>query len=94
MDKIELEKGKRMPQTPEQFARMSEKYEKALLREKEENSRLRAKFNKLDQKYLKARKEQREKDATLAENICHGIPVCGIENWEIAGIIAKAIRDS
>jgi len=65
MDKIELAKGERMPQTPEQFARMAEKYEKALLREKEENSRLRAKFNKLNQKYLKAKQEQREKDAKI-----------------------------
>jgi len=40
----------------------------------------------------KAKQEQREKDAILAENICHGIPVCGIENWEIAEMIAKAIR--
>jgi len=47
----------------------------------------------MNQMEQQAKQEQREKDAILAENICHGIPVCGIENWEIAGIIAKAIRE-
>jgi len=57
----ELAKGERMPQTPEQFALMADKYEKALLREKEENSRLRAKLNELNQKYSKAKREQQAK---------------------------------
>ena len=69
MDKIELAKGERMPQTPKQFARMAELYEKALLREKEENSRLRAKLNELSQKYSKAKQEQKEKDVLKAKRI-------------------------
>lgn len=52
-----LAKGERMPQTPEQFACMANKYERALKREQKENSRLRARINKLQQKCEKARQK-------------------------------------
>lgn len=67
-------RGEQMPQTPEQFERMADLYEKALLKEKEENSRLRKKLNKkLSQRecYMRGvnagKEEQREKDAVIAE---------------------------
>lgn len=44
----------KMPQTPEQFASLAEKYEKALLRKEAENSKLRERINVLQQKTSKA----------------------------------------
>jgi len=40
-----------------------------------------------------ARLEQQEKDAEIAENICHGVFVCDASDYELSGIIAKAIRE-
>ena len=48
-------KGKPMPQTPEQFQRMGDLYEKALLKAQAENSRLRAEVHELRAK-LSAKK--------------------------------------
>lgn len=41
-----------------------------------------------------AKAEQREKDAELAGNICHGLPGSVQCDWELCGIIAKAIREN
>ena len=42
-------KGERMPQTPEQFQRMGDMYEKSLLERDEQISRLKKKINELEQ---------------------------------------------
>ena len=43
-------KGEKMPQTPEQFARMGDLYEKALLAKDAEISSLKHRINQLQQK--------------------------------------------
>lgn len=43
-------RGEKMPQTPEQFKRMGDLYEKALLEKEEEIRRLKQRINKLEQK--------------------------------------------
>lgn len=80
-------RGLPMPKTLEQFERIAELYESALLKEKEVNRRLREKLNKCEQKIDKAKQEQREKDAKIAEEFGLGIEqIVGEE-------IAKAIRE-
>lgn len=60
-------KGERMPQIPEQFQAMGDKYEKAMIKDAETISKLKTEVNKLKQKLGKAKAEQREKDALISE---------------------------
>lgn len=91
-------RGERMPQTPEQFTYLADKYENALLEEKEENSRLRAKLNELDQKYSKAKQEQKEKNIKIIqahlftyENLLSGETIRA--KAEVCRILIKEIRE-
>lgn len=64
-----LPKGERMPQTPEQFAEMANKYEKALLREKELNSYYQERINRLEQK-IKALTSEINNNSDKIINFC------------------------
>lgn len=63
MDKLTVErvtfppKGEPMPKTPDQFKRMGDLYEKALIEEKAENARLRELLHKAQAKIQKLRKQ-------------------------------------
>ncbi len=49
-------KGRPMPQTPDQFKRMGDLYEKALLEARAENARLRVRVHDLEQRLSRIKK--------------------------------------
>jgi cell division septum initiation protein DivIVA len=59
-------RGEMMLKTKEQFERMAELFEKALLKEKEENSRLREKINGLEQKLASRNGKCNELNETIS----------------------------
>lgn len=87
-----LPRGKQIPQTPEAFTRLAEQYEKTFIRQDKENRQLRERINKLEQKYVKTKQEQQEKDAKLVEAYIDECMASDYENKCFTDI-AKAIRE-